>query len=104
MNSNLRRRLKAIANDLRGPLGRIPFDRVLRRHLDLFEELRRGGCTWLQLVVAGQATFRPLISLLCTILGVGELAAKTILAEIGIDMGRFPTAGHLLAWAGLCPG
>jgi transposase len=55
-------------------------------------------------VVAGQATFRPLISLLCTIPGVGELAAKTILAEIGIDMGRFPTAGHLLAWAGMCPG
>jgi hypothetical protein len=49
MNSNLRRRLKAIADDLRGPLGRIPLDRVLRRHLDLFEELRREGCTWLQL-------------------------------------------------------
>ena len=55
-------------------------------------------------VVAGQATFRSLIVLLCTIPGVGELAAKTILAEIGVDMGRFPTAGHLLAWAGLCPG
>jgi transposase len=26
------------------------------------------------------------------------------LAEIGTDMGRFPTAGHLLAWAGMCPG
>jgi hypothetical protein len=52
MNSNLRRRLKAIADDLRGPLGRIPLDRVLRRHLDLFEELRREGCTWLQLARA----------------------------------------------------
>ena len=55
-------------------------------------------------VVAGQATFRSLIVLLCTIPGVGELAAKTILAEIGPDMRRFPTAGHLLAWAGMCPG
>jgi transposase len=55
-------------------------------------------------VAAGQATFRTLISLLCTIPGIGELAARTILAEIGTDMGRFPTAGHLLAWAGLCPG
>ena len=27
-----------------------------------------------------------------------------ILSEIGRDMSRFPTAGHLLAWAGLCPG
>jgi transposase len=55
-------------------------------------------------VAAGQATFRSLIGLLCTIPGVGELSATTILAEIGTDMGRFPTAGHLLAWAGLCPG
>ena len=55
-------------------------------------------------VVAGQATFRALILLLCTIPGVGELAAVTILAEIGIDMSRFPTAGHLLSWAGLVSG
>jgi transposase len=55
-------------------------------------------------VAADQATFRTLISLLCTIPGVGELAAKVILAEIGTDMSRFPTAGHLLSWAGLCPG
>lgn len=55
-------------------------------------------------VEAGQATFRALISLLCTIPGIGPLAAMTILAEIGTDMSRFPTAGHLLSWAGLCPG
>jgi transposase len=55
-------------------------------------------------VAAGQATFHGLTVLLCTIPGIGELAAKTILAEIGTDMSRFPSAGHLLAWAGLCPG
>jgi transposase len=55
-------------------------------------------------VAAGRATFRTLIALLCTIPGIGELAAKTILAEIGTDISRFPTAGHLLAWAGMCPG
>jgi len=54
-------------------------------------------------VEAGQATFRALIILLCTIPGIGTLAATTILAEIGRDMSRFPTARHLLAWAGLCP-
>lgn len=53
---------------------------------------------------AGQAPFRALIRLLCTIPGVGVLAATTILAEIGRDMSRFPSAGHLLSWAGLCPG
>ena len=55
-------------------------------------------------VAAGQATFRALIALLSTIPGISDLAAKTILTEIGTDMSRFPTAGHLLSWAGMCPG
>lgn len=54
--------------------------------------------------VAGQASFRSLVALLCTIPGVSVLAATTILAEIGTDMSRFSTAGHLVAWAGMCPG
>ena len=53
---------------------------------------------------AGQAAFCALIRLLCTIPGVSRLAAVVILSEIGRDMSRFPTAGHLLAWAGMCPG
>jgi transposase len=55
-------------------------------------------------VKAGQASFRDLIMLLCSIPGISILAATVILAEIGRDMSRFPTSGHLVAWAGLCPG
>jgi transposase len=55
-------------------------------------------------VKASQAPFRTLIELLMTIPGIGPLAAPAILSEIGADMARFPTAGHLLSWAGLCPG
>src|ERR1700719_136648 len=51
----------------------------------------------------GAATFRALIRLLSGIPGVSTLSATAILAEIGRDMRRFPTAGHLIAWAGLCP-
>jgi len=47
--------------------------------------------------------FRDAVRLLRTIPGVGDLAARAIVAEIGTDMGRFPTAGHLVSWAGLCP-
>ena len=39
-----------------------------------------------------------------TIPGVGRRTAEILVAEIGLDMGRFPTAGHLASWAGMCPG
>jgi transposase len=44
-----------------------------------------------------------LILVLTSIPGIGELAARVLLSEIGADMSRFPTAGHLISWAGLCP-
>ena len=52
---------------------------------------------------ADLVSFRSLIILLLTIPGVSRLSAIMILAEIGTDMSRFPDAGHLLAWVGLCP-
>jgi transposase len=47
--------------------------------------------------------FRQAVRLLRTIPGVSDLTAQVIVSEIGVDMGRFPTAGHLISWAGLCP-
>ncbi len=44
------------------------------------------------------------LMILDSITGVGPRAAEVILAEIGPDMSRFPTAGHLASWAGRCPG
>jgi transposase len=47
--------------------------------------------------------FRDAMARLSTIPGVSALAAAVIVAEIGLDMGRFPTSAHLISWAGLCP-
>jgi transposase len=49
-------------------------------------------------------TWEQAIVLLCTIPGISRRAAEGILAEIGLDMSRFPSAGHLASWAGMCPG
>jgi len=47
--------------------------------------------------------FRAATELLMTIPGVSEVTARVILAEIGDDMSRLPTAGNRISWAGLCP-
>lgn len=52
MNSNLQRRLKALADNFKGPLGPIPLDRAVRRHRGLFEEFRDEGFTWSQIARA----------------------------------------------------
>jgi len=47
--------------------------------------------------------FRRNIELLTTIPGVNRTTAEMLVSEIGHDMSRFPSAGHLVSWAGLCP-
>jgi transposase len=50
------------------------------------------------------APFAQAIERLATIPGIDERAAENILAEIGVDMDVFPTAGHLASWTGMCSG
>jgi transposase len=50
------------------------------------------------------APFSREIELLDSIPGVDRRTAEMLLAEIGPDMSRFPSPGHLASWAGLCPG
>jgi transposase len=48
--------------------------------------------------------FEQVVTLLDTIPGVARETAEIIVAEIGVDMSRFPSANHLAAWAGVAPG
>ncbi len=52
----------------------------------------------------GDEVYRAAACALTAIPGIGERSAQQILAEIGTDMSRFPSASHLCSWAGLCPG
>jgi transposase len=70
-------------------------------HIDFLEE------TIEQLSAEIAERMRPLeeaLERLETIPGVGRRTAEAILVEIGADMSRFPTAGQLASWAGMCPG
>jgi transposase len=48
--------------------------------------------------------FEDQIRRLDTIPGVGRRVAEEVVAEVGVDMGRFPSAAHLCSWARVCPG
>jgi transposase len=50
------------------------------------------------------APFEEAVGLLDTIPGVARQTAEIMVAEMGTDMSRFPTADHLAAWAGVAPG
>jgi transposase len=73
----------------------------LLAHLDYLDEAVDRLSSEVARVVA---PFSPLLALLITIPGVSQRTAEVLLAEIGTDMGQFPTAGHLASWAGICPG
>jgi transposase len=73
----------------------------LLAHIEYLEDAIERLC---QEVERRIAPFAAEVALLDTIPGVDRRAAEVILAEIGPDMTRFPTARHLASWAGRCPG
>ncbi len=76
---------------------------LLKLHLGQIDGLDAAIGTIDREVEVNLAPFRTAVELISTIPGVSKLSAEVIVSEIGLDMSRFPTAGHLLSWAGLCP-
>jgi transposase len=99
----LRAKLPELERALVGQFG--PHQRFLvarqLAHLDFLDEAIDQVSTEIR---ERTAPFADAIERLDTIPGVGRRTAEILVAEIGTDMGRFPTAAHLASWAGMCPG
>jgi transposase len=76
---------------------------LLKLHLDQISALQEAVRTVEGRIESLLPPFRQQVELLMTIPGISDVGAWVILGEIGSDMSRFPSAGHLLSWAGLCP-
>ena len=99
-------RLKASQQTLRQVLrGRVTAQHrfLLRLHLDQINALDAAIARIDREVEASIAPFRTAVEQVRTVPGIKSLAAQTILSEIGIDMSRFPSSGHLISWACICP-
>jgi transposase len=76
---------------------------LLKQHLQMIDHLEQTVREFEAQIEAALEPFRAAVERLMTIPGVSATAAHVIIAEIGLDMGRFASAGHLRSWAGLCP-
>ena len=100
------RRLKATRAELTAALeGRFTRHHgfLVREHLGMIDDIARRIASFEREVEALLAPFRQLVEHIGVIPGVKRRAASAIIAEIGLDMSRFPTAGHLLSWARVVP-
>jgi transposase len=106
LSSLAHRRIHASVDELEAALrGRVTKHHcfLLKLHLDQIDALDAILVRIDEEVSANVEPFRTAIEMLNSIPGISTLSAEVIVAEIGIDMSRFGTAGHLISWAGLCP-
>jgi transposase len=77
--------------------------KLLKVHLELVAALELALADIDAAVGKTLAPIQNSARLLTTMPGVSDLTAQVLVAEIGVDMTRFPTAAHLISWTGLCP-
>ena len=99
----MRSRIPELAEALEGRFGE-HHGFLVRIHLDLIDQHTKAID---ELTVRIEEQMRPFLGvrdLLVSIPGISTTVADVVIAETGADMSRFPTAGHLASWAGVCPG
>ena len=100
--SRLRAKLPALEEAFSGHFGS-HHAVVCRQIIDHVDFLDGSIAALTAQIVERLAPFESAVTLLCSITGVGRTTAEVMIAEIGVDMTRFPTSGHLCAWAGVAP-
>ena len=78
--------------------------KLLSQVLDHIDDLNKRISTLDTMVKDYMTEYEAAISAIDELPGIGRRSAEVILAEIGKDMSRFPSAAHISSWAGLCPG
>ena len=78
-------------------------ERSCGMHLSLVENLERSIAELDREIERAVTPFRPVVERLKAMPGLSDISARALIAEIGVDMGRFKTHGHLVSWARLCP-
>lgn len=78
--------------------------KLIRAILDHIDDMTRRIQDIDDIINGQMKDYEDAIKRLEEIPGIGKRSAEVILAEIGLDMSRFPTAGHLAAWSGVAPG
>lgn len=76
---------------------------LIDQHLKTIEQLEATITAFDARIEAALAPFRETIERLKEVPGLSDTSVQILIAEIGTDMRQFPTAGHLLSWAGLVP-
>jgi transposase len=98
----MRKKIERLEEALEGNFG-AHHALVCRQVIDHLDFLDRSIATLTADICARLVPFQPKVTLLTSIPGVSAVTAQVIVAETGADMSRFPTAGHLCAWAGVAP-
>lgn len=103
VHGRLRPKLDQIVASIEGittPLQR----KLLAQIIDHIDDLNRRIGELDKMVKEYMTEYESAIAAIDEIPGIARRSAEVILAEIGLDMSRFPSAAHLCSWAGICPG
>jgi len=103
IHGSMRPKLDQIMRSIEGittPLQR----KLIAQIVDHIDDMTKRIVDMDDMIKGYMTEYEAAIAAVDEVVGIGRRSAEVIVSEIGIDMSRFPSAGHLCSWAGVCPG